>query len=305
MRRLAVASLVAQVALIVTGGAVRLTSSGLGCPRWPRCSTSSYVTHREYGVHGAIEFGNRMLTFVLVVVAVVTLVAAVRERPRRRDHRLLAAALLLGIPVQAVVGGISVLTHLNPWVVGLHFLASSALVATATVLVRRTADAGGRGQLLVPPALVLLGRVQLGVLAVVLVLGTVVTGSGPHAGDRASRRTGLDPEAVSQLHADLVFLLVGITAAGLLALRAAGAPSPVAHGAAVLLAVELGQGTIGFVQYFTGLPGVLVAAHLLGAALLVVAAVRAYDLLRARPDGAAPPARVAAARRERAAVPSS
>ncbi len=230
VRRLAVANLVAQVGIIVTGGAVRLTGSGLGCSTWPRCVDESWTPTPEYGVHGTIEFGNRLLTYVLGAVALLVLVAAWRHRPRRPDLRRLALASFLGIPAQAVIGGITVLTDLNPWTVGVHFLVSSVLVAVSALLVRRTRDAGGPGRLAVPAPLRTLSAAQLGVLAAVVVLGTVVTGSGPHAGDSDVPRNGLDPAAVSQLHADLVFLLVGLTAATLVALRAVGAPGAVRRG---------------------------------------------------------------------------
>ncbi len=158
MRRLAAASLVANIVLVVTGGAVRLTGSGLGCPTWPRCTSASFVAHDALGIHGFIEFSNRMLTIVLVVVAVATWVAAMRLRPARRSIKLLASALLLGIPVQAVIGGVSVLSDLNPWVVSFHLLASLALVAVAVVLVRRVDEEDRRPRRTVPWPVVLLAR---------------------------------------------------------------------------------------------------------------------------------------------------
>lgn len=277
VRGLAVASLVSQVGIVVTGGAVRLTGSGLGCPTFPRCTEDSYVNTPEYGVHGFIEFGNRLLTFVLAAIALATLVAILRQRPRRRDLVEPAVLLLLGIPVQALIGGITVLTALNPWVVMLHFVASAVLIGVATVLVRRTREPAGpvrpigggtSGQWLRR-----LAWLVVAVTYVTVYLGTIVTGSGPHAGDDAAARTGLDVESVSQLHVDAVFLLLGLIVGTWFAAGAAGSPGRVARSAAVLLAVALGQGTIGFAQYFTGLPIVLVGLHLLGACLLVVASV--------------------------------
>jgi heme a synthase len=278
VRVLAIASLVADVGIVVTGGAVRLTASGLGCPTWPRCTPASFVPTAELGLHGVVEFGNRLLTYVLAAVATATLVAAFRFRPPRRDWRGLALALFLGIPAQAVLGGVTVLTGLNPWTVMLHFLTSMVLIALATVFVHRTAVPRRPGRP-VPPPLRRLAVGQLGVLAVVLYLGTVVTGSGPHAGDPRSPRTGLDPELVSQLHADAVFLLLGLSVGLLVALVAIGAPAPARRAAAVLLGVELAQGMVGYVQYFAGLPVPLVALHMLGASLLVVAAVRLVLIL--------------------------
>jgi heme a synthase len=273
VRRLAVASLVANIGIVVTGGAVRLTASGLGCPTWPRCTEQSFVNAPEYGIHGMVEFGNRLLTLVLVAVALATLIAAIRDRSRRSDLRWLAAALLFGIPLQALIGGFTVLTQLNPWVVMLHFLCSMLLIGLATVLVRRSREPAGARVRVVPPAVRALAVGLVVVLAVVLYLGAVVTGSGPHAGDADAPRNGLDPMTVSQLHADAVFLLVGLTVGALVAIRAVGTPAAVQRAVLVLLGLELAQGAVGYVQYLTGLPIVLVNLHMLGASLLVVAAV--------------------------------
>ncbi len=289
VRPLAWASLVANVVIVLTGGAVRLTGSGLGCPTWPRCTSESYVAHGSLGFHGAIEFGNRLLTFVLVAVAVATLVAAWRQG--RRDLRRLAVLLALGIPAQTVIGGITVLTGLNPWIVGFHLLVSMAMIAVAVALVRATrrdvpvSGPSPRRSVLAP-----LAGATLVATWVVLYLGTVVTGSGPHAGDLESRRTGLDPAAISQAHADAVFLLVGLTLALVLLTRATPVSAEVRRAAAALLALELAQGAVGFVQYATGLPVGLVAVHLLGAALISACATWVLlGVLRPPSDpGAAP-----------------
>jgi cytochrome c oxidase assembly protein subunit 15 len=267
----ALANAVANGAIVVTGGAVRLTDSGLGCPTWPRCTGGSLVPTHRLGVHGGIEFTNRTLTFVLTVVAVLTLLAVFRST--RRDLRPLAAVSFLGIPAQALLGGITVLTQLNPWTVAGHFLLSSVLVAVATILWLRSREPGVGEPLLRRPLVGLVRGVAVATAAV-LVVGTVVTGSGPHAGDAHSARTGLDPEQVAQLHADLVFLLVGLTAALLVALVATDAPGRVRRAARDLLVVELAQGLIGFVQYFTHLPVVLVLVHMLGAVLITAYAAR-------------------------------
>jgi cytochrome c oxidase assembly protein subunit 15 len=276
--RLAWASLVANVVIVVTGAAVRLTGSGLGCPTWPRCTAASadapgsFVPHGELGAHGVIEFGNRLLTFALVAVAILTLVAAWRLRPVRYSLRRLSLLLALGIPAQAVLGGMTVLTDLNPWVVAGHLLVSMALISLAVVLIRRVPAGDGPSLPTLPAAGVWLVRGTYAVTWVVLYLGTVVTGSGPHAGDAQAPRNGLDPAAMSQLHADAVFLLVGLTVGCVALAVAVGARATVQRSAVMLLVVELLQGTIGFVQYFTSLPEVLVAAHLLGAAVLVAVA---------------------------------
>jgi cytochrome c oxidase assembly protein subunit 15 len=301
VRRLALASVLANSAIVVTGGAVRLTSSGLGCPTWPRCTESSYTPTAEYAAHGLIEFGNRLLTFVLLAVVLATTIAVWRVRPVRPGMRRLALLVLLGIPVQALLGGITVLTGLNPWTVMGHFLVSSVLIALAVVLHQRTREGDLPPRPVVPPPLRRLGTGLLALVAATLVAGTVVTGSGPHSGDAAAGRTGLDPETVSQVHADLVFLLVGVTLAFWVALKATAAPPRAVRAMGLLLAVELAQGLVGLVQYFTGLPVVLVALHLVGACATVVAAVHAVLALRDR--GPAGAARVDA-EPERAAVPA-
>ena len=281
LRAVAIASLAANVGIVLTGGAVRLTGSGLGCPTWPRCTERSYVAHGELGLHGVIEFGNRLLTVVVAVVAVVTLVVVWRARPVDRLARRLALVLAVGVPAQAVLGGITVLTDLNPWVVAGHLLFSLALVAVSVALLhhfRTRRDDAVTAAVARPLRSLVLGTYAAA--WVVVGLGTVVTGSGPHAGDVDAPRTGLDPESVSQLHADFVFLLVGLTVGTLLAVRAAGASYAIRRAALVLLVVELAQGAVGLVQYATDLPIALVELHLLGACATVAAAT--WLLLRAR-----------------------
>ena len=265
IRPVAIASLVVNVLIVVTGGVVRLTGSGLGCPTWPRCTEQSFVPHRALGVHGVIEFGNRMVTFLLAAVAIATFVVAWRYG--RPALTRLAFVLALGVPAQAVIGGITVLTDLNPWVVAFHLLVSLAMIGVAVVLLRRIDEGDGPVVPLVPDPVGWLVRGVFLAGWAVLYLGTVVTGSGPHAGDLESPRNGLDPRDLSQLHSDAVFLLLGLTIATVLVLRAVDAPARARQAAVILLAVELGQGVVGFVQYFNGLPILLVGLHLLGAAL--------------------------------------
>ncbi|WP_052763123.1 COX15/CtaA family protein [Jiangella alkaliphila] len=288
LRKLAVASLVTQAGIIVTGGAVRLTDSGLGCPDWPHCTEGSVTATREMGMHGAIEFGNRLLTFVVGAVALLMLVAVLRtltsNRPRR-DLVALSAVLLGVVPAQAVIGGITVWTDLNPWVVMFHFLVSAALVGVATVLVRRTQrPLGAVPERVGLPWLERLGLLTLVVTAIAVYLGTVVTGSGPHAGDPDSKRTGLDVAVVTQVHADSVLVLIGISIGLYFAARTVGSPGRAAATAAVLLGVELGQGLIGLVQYRLELPELLVGLHMLGAALMVMAATDAWYATRWLPS---------------------
>ncbi len=268
------ASLVANTGIVVTGGAVRLTGSGLGCPTWPRCTEEDFTPHGALDFHSAIEFGNRLLTFVLVAVAVLTFVAA--WRTGRRHLVGLAGVLAAGIPLQAVIGGITVLTDLNPWIVSFHLLLSMALVGLSVrflqVLDRDTPAVGG-------PATTL-AWIVFAAAWVVLYLGTVVTGSGPHAGDAEAPRNGLDPLQWSQLHADAVFLYLGLTVGLLLCLLAVRAHPAAVRVVEWLLVAELAQGAIGFVQYFNDLPELLVGLHMLGAAIL--SALTTAALLRVR-----------------------
>jgi cytochrome c oxidase assembly protein subunit 15 len=267
----ALINVVANALLVVTGGAVRLTGSGLGCPTWPTCTDASLVPTKELAGHGVIEFGNRTLTFLLTITAIAVLVVVWRSA--RRDLRTLAVLCFLGIPVQAALGGVTVLTGLNPWIVAGHFLLSMVIVAIATTLWLRSTEPGV-GQLVVRRPIPLLVTGIAVVTGAVLAIGTVVTGSGPHSGDPKAGRTGFDPELVSQLHADVVFLLIGLTVALLVALYATDSPGRVRRAARDLLIVELAQGVIGYVQYFTGLPIAVVLLHMLGAALITIAATR-------------------------------
>ena len=267
VERWAWASVVANTLIVLTGGLVRLTGSGLGCPTWPRCTAESFVPHRELGMHGVIEFGNRMFTYVLVAVAVGTLIAVWRWSGTSTTARRIAVVLALGIPFQGVIGGITVLTNLNPWIVAFHLLLSMGLIAGSVLLVVQVRGPAGTS---VPARSVALTRITFAVLLVVVYLGTIVTGSGPHAGDADSPRNGLDPQVMSHVHAAGVYVLVGLTLVTFVALRGTTA----GRFTLLLLAVELLQGTIGFVQYFSDLPVALVAAHLVGAAILVAAGTR-------------------------------
>ncbi len=273
VRRAFLGALVVNVGIVVTGGAVRLTASGLGCPTFPRCTDDSLVVTREMGVHGLVEFGNRLLTFALTAVVVAALLVA--WRAGRGDLRRLGALLLLGIVAQAALGGVTVLTGLNPVTVMAHFLLSMVLIAVATVAWERAGGTPVERRVLVHPALLAGGRALVAVTALLLVAGTVVTGSGPHSGDvNATHRLPFDVVEVTQLHADLVFLLVGLALGLTAALRAVAAPADLRRRAGVLLVVVLAQGAVGYAQYVTDLPVALVAVHLLGACLVWVASLR-------------------------------
>jgi cytochrome c oxidase assembly protein subunit 15 len=277
--RWAWAAVTANIVIILTGGLVRLTGSGLGCPTWPKCTDESFVPHRELGFHGVIEFGNRMLTYVLIAVVVATFIAVWRWAGTSRELRRLAALIALGVPFQGVIGGITVLTDLNPWIVSLHLILSMLLVAASVLLVIRVRGAAPTPFPLRAMQLVIAAYL---VLWVVVYLGTVVTGSGPHAGDDDAPRNLLDPQLMSRVHALSVYVLVALTIAACVALRRTSA----ARLAVGLLVAELAQGLIGYVQYFMDLPIALVAAHLVGAALLVaVGTILLIEVTAAR-DGA-------------------
>lgn len=281
LRGLAVAALVSNVVIVVSGGAVRLTNSGLGCPTWPKCTAASLTPTKAYSFHGIIEFSNRQITFVVGLFAVLVLVAAWRQR----RERTLAVAGFLAIPAQAVLGGVTVLTHLNPYAVACHFLLSMGVIAVYAVLVHRLR---GEGSASVPAAARWASRALVALGALVLVLGTVTTGSGPHAGDLDKgtlHRIHLSPRAASQLHADSVTALIGLTL-GVILLAYALRQRALARAAVVLFALEWVQGGIGWTQYFLGLPPLLVVVHMLGACLVWLGALRVWLLVE--PSVAAP-----------------
>ncbi|MGH3655342.1 MAG: COX15/CtaA family protein [Micromonosporaceae bacterium] len=288
VRRTAVASLVANVVIVITGGAVRLTGSGLGCPTWPRCTDDSYTSTPEMGLHGVIEFGNRTLSMIVGLIAIAALVAAISARPRRRDLTWLAMTVVILVGVQGVIGGLSVRFQLNPWVVAGHFTMSMVVIAFGYALwsrapgpVTRHEEVARAGRTDVHPAGLprelrwLTAGIAATTLAV-LAVGTVVTGSGPHAGDPDSERIAIDPGLIAQIHADLVFLLLGLSIAGWFAIRATAPGSSAARAATLLVAAELAQGGIGFVQYFTALPVLLVGLHMAGACMVWLAALHLY-----------------------------
>jgi cytochrome c oxidase assembly protein subunit 15 len=259
-----------QAALVVTGGAVRLTGSGLGCPTWPECTPGSYtpVPHQaEPQLNVWIEFGNRLLTFVLVIASAAVIIAVLKSK--RRDLRVLAVGQFLGIFGQGILGGITVLTDLNPIPVAGHLLLSIILIAGATSLYSRRY----KPVVFVKPASLTSKISWLHIVTsfVVIILGTIVTGSGPHAGDAQAKRFDFDIRTVAWLHADVVIFLLGVTFAFYVA---QGTSEHSKRAIKVFAIIALAQGGIGYVQYFTGIPEILVAAHLLGATLVWIAAWR-------------------------------
>ena len=280
------ANLVAEVGIVVTGGLVRVTGSGLGCPTWPECVDGSVTPTVEQaeGFHKYIEFGNRTLTGVLLLLAAATVLAVWAWAPRR-PMKVAAALVLLGVVGQAVLGGVTVLLGLAPAIVAAHFLVSMALVAVSSYLWFARSESSGPPRALVPPLVTRLGWAAVAVGAGVLALGTVVTGSGPHSGDADEpNRFSFDAGTVSWLHADLVMIFIGLVVATWLAARLTAADDERGPARAwlVVLGVALAQGLIGYVQYFTDLPEALVIAHMLGASLLVVALTHGVLSLRRR-----------------------
>jgi cytochrome c oxidase assembly protein subunit 15 len=273
VRRSFLGALVANTAIVVTGGAVRLTASGLGCPNVPKCTDTSLVPTSEMGAHGVIEFGNRMLTFALAAAVAVALVTA--WRAGRRDLVRSAAVLVVGIVAQAGLGAVTVITGLNPVTVMAHFLLSMVLIAVAVRAYEISSAAPDREVHAVRRELRLGAGALLAVVALTLFAGTVVTGTGPHSGDKdATDRLPFDLATVTQVHADLVFLLVGLSVGLLLAVAAVAGRGFLVRRAVVLLGVVLAQGTIGYAQYASDLPVVLVGLHILGASLVWIAALR-------------------------------
>jgi cytochrome c oxidase assembly protein subunit 15 len=271
-----VANIAAQSAIIVTGAMVRLTGSGLGCPTWPECTPGSIVPQagQVEGFHKFIEFGNRTLTGAVGLIALLAFVAVWRTHIGTRDDqwksRGLALLPVIGTLIQAVLGGVTVLTGLNPFTVSAHFLVSILLVAITVLLYGRFFIEPQR-----PHRLVRLGINSVTLVGLIVVFtGTIVTGSGPHAGDEISARYALDVRVAAWLHADSVFLFVGLLIATLAASRvlAGSARSSVlTRNLWLILGIAAVQGIVGYTQWFTGLPWLLVGVHVVLAVLLWVA----------------------------------
>ena len=265
--------LVFQTGIVLTGAAVRITGSGLGCPTWPECTYGSYVPvagQAEGAFHAWIEFGNRLLTFLLLFAAVAVVVYAIKKA--RRDLLWRALLQVLGIFGQGIIGGITVLTDLNPLAVASHFILSIFLIAGAVSIVAR-----GRSPLIsIRPTdtkVKILAHVQVLLTFIVIVIGTLVTGSGPHAGDLDAPRLKLDERAITWLHADAVIALLGVS----LALLVLSEISPeTKRRVKIFFAVTLAQGLVGYAQYVLGLPELLVIVHVLGSTLVWIASWRIW-----------------------------
>jgi cytochrome c oxidase assembly protein subunit 15 len=286
--------LIAQIGIIVSGGLVRLTGSGLGCPTWPECVDGSLVPteRQEESWHKMIEFGNRLLTFVLTALAIAAIVGALSWARRRKRNGLparptitwLATIPLVGTFAQAILGGITVLTGLHPAIVAAHFLLSIAIVAGCVVLVERSHSLTDQPvRTLVRPEVKWLANTLVALAALVIIIGTVVSGSGPNSGDAdVINRFGFDQRLVAWLHADVVLLFVGLVLGMVLILRLLNGPKIAVRRAWYLVAAVLASGSVGYFQLFTGLPWAAVATHMLLAALLWVATLRLRLAMTAR-----------------------
>ena len=288
LRVYAWASLASQILIVVTGGLVRLTGSGLGCPTWPKCTDDSFVSVPEMGIHGLIEFGNRLLTFVLVIIAGLTFIVIRRTSKTLRYGLTWPAVLLvLGIVAQALLGGVTVLTGLNSWVVGAHFLVSGILISIASVLVWRVYlpkhdPISYKAVLLAWPILI--------VGWVTVIVGVVVTGAGPHAGDAATPRNGFDLETWQHYHSWPAYLITALTVVALVlswrSLPRNRLQNPVVKSLGLLLIVAILQAVLGVVQANTGVPALLAGVHMLGASLII--SLLTFQLLALRSKFARP-----------------
>ncbi|MGV8910992.1 MAG: COX15/CtaA family protein [Rhodoglobus sp.] len=262
VRFFAVTSLVIQILIVATGGAVRLTGSGLGCPTWPLCTDASLVATPEMGLHGAIEFGNRLLSILVGFVAILMVIMVIRLRRERRDLMTLAVVILGGTVLQGLIGGLSVRVKLDPSIVGVHFAISAALVAVSAALVYRVwMGPRGNRRLVEKPILVLTHVTSL-LVALTVIAGILTTGAGPHAGDDGTARNGLDASILQHVHSWPGYALVACTLA-LVIMLAIGGHRRIMDFAVLLLTLEVVQALVGIIQSRTGLPILLVGIHMI------------------------------------------
>jgi heme a synthase len=275
LERAALAALAANVGIVFTGGLVRVTGSGLGCAEWPRCEPDSFVPTFgvDAGWHAAIEFGNRLLTFVVLAATLAVLYELRRSGVRIRSTSRLAWSLAGGVVLQALIGGVTVLTGLRWWSVSVHFLVSMALIAAAVALLHILRTAPGTAP--APAGLRTAVSVLAAVAFTVLILGTFVTAAGPHGGDPDAARIGIDIRLLAIAHADGVWLLLGLTVGSLLFARSLTQPA-LARALAVLLTISVAQGGIGYLQYWLGIPPTLVSLHIIGATFVWLAVARTW-----------------------------
>ncbi len=273
-RRVTLLALVALGIIVITGAAVRLTGSGLGCSTWPNCEPGSLVPREETGVHGLIEFVNRLFTGVVSVAVILAVLGSLVRTPRRRDLTWWSLSLVAGVLGQIVLGGLTVIFELAPPFVMGHYLVSAVLVGCATVLHRKAGEPDhGERRPVATPEIRLLTKTLVGAVGLVLVTGTVVTGSGPHGGDEDVQRLDFFVPDVVRIHAIAVWLLLAGTLWTIALVRRGGASPDVERALWTLVAAEVAQGAVGYTQYFTGVPELLVAIHILGSMAVLIAAV--------------------------------
>ena len=303
-RRVTLFALVALAFIIVTGAAVRLTGSGLGCTDWPTCEEGRLAPVDATDFHAMVEFANRTITGLVSVAVILAVLGSLLRRPRRRDLTWWSLGLVAGVIGQIVLGGLTVLFELAPPVVMGHFVLSMVLLWNAVVLHHRAARQDVPSQPVVGPTLIGLGRLLLGVAALVVFTGTVVTAAGPHAGDASARRLDVAVADVARIHGGSVIALLALALCTLWVAHRDRAPDAV-HGALrALLAVLVAQAAIGYTQYLTGVPAAIVAAHILGAVGVWIAVVRAGLVMRGGVTAsAAAPTEAAHARRPVLAAP--
>lgn len=281
-RRITVAALVALCVIVVTGASVRLTDSGLGCPDWPQCEDESFFASPD-DFHGMVENLNRLFTGVVAASVILAVLGSLVRTPRRRDLTWLSLGLVAGVLAQIVWGAFTVWSGLRPEVVMVHYLISAVLIVNATVLVQRAATGGPPRHPAVPPGVLSLSRAMVGTAIVVVVAGTVVTNTGPHAGDREAVRFGFDIAQVARFHGIAVLVLLAVTIATLATAHAAGAPRAVRRRGGLLVAVLLAQAGVGYWQYLTGVPELLVGIHVFGSVLVIIAVTSVHLAMVRRP----------------------
>lgn len=280
-RKLALFALIGLSVIIVTGGAVRLTGSGLGCPDWPTCQGHQYVA--EVSFHPMVEFINRVITIVMTIAVILAATASFLRKPFRKDLAWLSIGMIMGLVAQIILGGITVLEKLAPPFVMAHFLLSMTIVLDALVLYKRTLTSDKPAVPMVSKETIWLGRLMILNLMGVLAVGTAVTGSGPHSGSPIAPRLPFPLRSVAELHADMVLFLIGLTLASLFLLSSTKAPDEVQKRGRTLLWVMAAQGALGYTQYFTKLPALLVGFHIAGATLVWILMIWHYLGFFSRP----------------------
>lgn len=280
-KRIGAVSVACFALLVVTGGAVRLTGSGLGCLDWPTCSAHDLIASDSF--HPLVEFSNRLVTVAVTIISFVALGAAIRRLPKRRDLLFCASGLVIGIAAQIVLGGLVVLTKLNPYLVGLHFILTLAILADAVVMYHRAGHDDTAGEPLVGRELIFLVRALVITISVLVVVGTTVTGAGPHAGGVGAKRIPIAFSTIAEAHSGIALFLIGMTLGTLFALRYAKAPAIIQHRAGIVFEILIVQGTLGFTQYFLHDNALVVEFHLAGATSAWCAMVTFYLFLFQHP----------------------